>query len=78
MVSSHKVVDYVRQLDRTALKNCMELALLRHEKDLSVKKETKQRNADLFQSSIDLETRRVLAAEEAKRSLIKANREQLL
>jgi len=31
MRSSHKAVDYVRQLDRTAMKNCMELALLRHE-----------------------------------------------
>ena len=35
--SSHKAVDFVRQLDRTAMKNCMELALLRHEKELSVR-----------------------------------------
>lgn len=34
---SHKAVDFVRQLDRTAMKNCMELALLRHEKELSVR-----------------------------------------
>jgi len=37
MKSNHKHLEYVRQLDKTALKNCMELALLRHEKELSVK-----------------------------------------
>jgi len=37
MLSNHIAPEFVRQLDRTALKNCMELALLRHEKDVSVK-----------------------------------------
>ena len=37
MLSNHVAPEYVRQLDKTALKNCMELALLRHEKELSVR-----------------------------------------
>lgn len=35
--SCYKPIDYVRQLDKTAMKNCMELALKRHEQALSVR-----------------------------------------
>ena len=37
MLSSHKAPEYVRQLDKLAMKNAMEEALLRHEKEISVR-----------------------------------------
>lgn len=39
--SCYKPIDYVRQLDKTAMKNCMELALKRHEQALSVRQDQK-------------------------------------
>ena len=41
MKSNHRPVEYVRQLNQDAMKSVMELALLRHEKELSVRQETK-------------------------------------
>lgn len=55
MLSNHIAPEFVRQLDRTALKNCMELALLRHEKDVSVKQGNQHREASRFQKSLEKE-----------------------
>ena len=53
MGKGHQAVDFVRQLDRTAIKNCMEMALQRHEKELSVKMARNKQENDMLQESIE-------------------------
>jgi len=77
MKSNHKHVEYVRQLDKTALKNCMELALLRHEKELSVKQHRNEHEVDRFIKKV--EEGRILGAREkmARLSQVERNRKNL-
>ena len=77
MKSNHKHLEYVRQLDKTALKNCMELALLRHEKELSVKQQRNEHEVDRFIKKV--EEGRILGAREkmARLSQVEQNRKNL-
>lgn len=53
MQSNHVSVEYVRQLDKQAMKNCMEQALLRHEKEVSIRQNSKKRDQEQFKQSVD-------------------------
>ena len=68
MKSNHKAVDFVRQLDKSAMKNCMELALQRHEKDLSVKQVNKDQELDRFKSDLELKDEQTKRTMDARRN----------
>ena len=60
MQSNHKAPDYVRQLDKTALKNCMELALLRHEKEINKKQVVRPKEVERLRDSVERERKTIL------------------
>lgn len=78
MLSSHKAPEYVRQLDKQAMKNAMEEALLRHEKEISVRQLNQQKHADQLKQSIDKELNKNELTNQARRNLKEQNRKQLI
>ena len=74
---SHKPVDFVRQLDRTAMKNCMELALLRREKELSVKQARREQEENEFVNQIE-QGRIQNQVEKENRKLMQGNNKRML
>ena len=75
---SHRAVDFVRQLDRTAMKNCMELALLRHEKELSVRQITRDQEEEMFRHSIERGRVQNQAELQNKINIQKSNKKNLI